>query len=131
MPLSERVHCVAPTFKMTERVEQRVCKQLWVRPEHSSAETARMTQKGHGCETLVTGSLFTATCPLMHHVSCGFLVKHQITRVTQPPYSPDLVPCAFWLFPKVKSPLKGKRFQAISEVQEDMTGQLMATGRTV
>ena len=27
------------------------------------------------------------------------LVKHQITQVTQPPYSPDLVPCTFWLFP--------------------------------
>ena len=40
----------------------------------------------------------------------SFLAKHKITQVTQPPYSPDLLPCHFWLFPKLKSPLKGKRF---------------------
>ena len=61
----------------------------------------------------------------------GFLAKHQITQVAQPPYSPDLVPCNFWLFPKLKSPLKGKRFQTISEIQENTMKQLMAIGRTV
>ena len=40
-----------------------------------------------------------------------FLVKHQITQVSQPPYSPDLAPCDFWLFPKLKSPLKGRHFR--------------------
>ena len=68
------------------------------------------------------------------HASClveSFLPKHQITQVTQPPYSPDLTPCNFWLFPKLESPLKGKRFQIISEIQENMMGQLMTTGRTV
>ena len=59
------------------------------------------------------------------------LAKHQITQVTQPPYSPDLAPCDFWLFPKLKSPLKGKRFQTIDEIRENTTGQLMAIGRTV
>ena len=67
----------------------------------------------------------------MHHILCSFFVKHQIIQVTQPPYSPDLVPCDFWLFPKLKSPLKGKSFQSINETQENMTGQLMETGRTV
>ena len=47
------------------------------------------------------------------------------------PYSPDLVPCAFWLFPKLKSPLKGKRFQTIDEIQDNTMGQLMVTQRTV
>ena len=61
----------------------------------------------------------------------GFLVKHQITQVTQPRYSPDLVPRDFWLFPKLKSPLKGKRFQTLSEIQGNMMGQLMVIGRTV
>ena len=49
----------------------------------------------------------------------------------QPSYSPDLVPSDFWLFPKLKSPLKWKRFQTIDEIQENMTGQLMAIERTV
>ena len=61
----------------------------------------------------------------------SFLTKHQMTHVTQPPYNPDLVPCDFWLFPKLKSPLKGKRFETIDEIQENTTGQLMVTGRTV
>ena len=60
-----------------------------------------------------------------------FLAKHQITQVTQPHYSPDWTPCDFWLFPKLKSPLKGKRFQTMEEIQENTTGQLMAIGRTV
>ena len=28
------------------------------------------------------------------------------------PYSPDLVPCDFWFFPKLKSPFKGKKISA-------------------
>ena len=68
----------------------------------------------------------------MHHVLyTTVLVKHQITQVTQRPCSPDLAPCDFWLFPKLKSPLKGKRFQAIDKIQETMMGQLMVIGRTV
>ena len=62
------------------------------------------------------------------HLVQSFFVKHQIILVTQPPYSPDLVPCDFWLFPKLKSPLKGKRFPSlsVSKIQENTTGQLMA-----
>ena len=74
----------------------------------------------------------------LHHdnapASClmqSFLAKHQITQVTQPLYSPDLAPCDFWLFPKLKSPLKGKRLQIVDEIQENTRGQMMANGRTV
>ena len=38
---------------------------------------------------------------------------------------PDLVPCDLWLFPKLKSPLKGNRFQTIDDIQENTMGQLM------
>ena len=65
------------------------------------------------------------------HLVQSCLAKHPITQVTQAPYSPDLVPCDFWLFPRLKSPLKGKRFQTTSESQENMMGQLMVIGRTV
>ena len=68
------------------------------------------------------------------HASClvqSLFVKHQITQVTQPPYSPDLGPWDFWLFPNLKSPLKGKRFQTVDEIQENMTGLLMVIGRIV
>ena len=45
MPLSEHVHCVAVTFKMTERVEQQICNRFCIKLEHSSLETIQMIQK--------------------------------------------------------------------------------------
>ena len=87
-----------------------------------------------GCSygQLVIGSFIMTTHPLMHqHLLQSFLVKHQITQVNESPYSRDLAPCDLWLFLKLKSPLEGKRFQTINEIQKNMTGQLMAIGRTV
>ena len=40
-----------------------------------------------------------------------------IKRVPQPPFSPDLVPCDFWLFPKVR----GCRYETIEEMKEAVT----------
>ena len=37
-----------------------------------------------------------------------------IKTVSQPPYSPDLAPCDFWLFPK----LRGCRYETIEEIKE-------------
>ena len=34
-----------------------------------------------------------------------------------PPYSPDLAPCDFFLFPKMKFKLKGRRFDTVEEIQ--------------
>ena len=86
-----------------------------------------------GCSygQLVMGSFITTICPLMHHVLCSFLAKHEMTQVTWPLSSPDLASCNFWLFPKLKLPLKGKRFQTVNEIQENVVGQLMAVGKTV
>ena len=48
----------------------------------------------------------------------SFQVKHHNTQVTQPCYSSYLVPCDFWLFPKLKSPSKEKRYQIVDEIQK-------------
>ena len=40
-----------------------------------------------------------------------------IKKVPQPPYSPDLAPCDFWLFPK----LRGCRYETIEEMKEAVT----------
>jgi transposase len=34
-----------------------------------------------------------------------------------PPYSPDLAPCDFYLFPKIKSVLKGTHFLSVEDVK--------------
>ena len=84
-----------------------------------------------GCSygQLVIGCSITTTHPLMNHVSCRVFLWNIKwfceTQVTQPFYSPDLVPCYFWSFPKLKSALKGKRFQTVDEIQENTTRQLM------
>ena len=55
-----------------------------------------------------------------------FFAKHHIIQVTQLPYSPDLAPCDFWLSPKLKSALKGKKsLHTVDEVRENTMGQLM------
>jgi len=46
-------------------------------------------------------------------------MKHEATVVPQPPYSPDLAPVDFFLFPKLKPSLKGRRFQALEEIEEN------------
>ena len=40
-----------------------------------------------------------------------------IKTVPQPRYSPDLAPCDFWLFPK----LRGCRYETIEEMKEAVT----------
>jgi len=48
-------------------------------------------------------------------------MKHETSVVPQPPYSPDLAPADFFLFPQLKSSLKGRRFQPIEEIEENWT----------
>jgi hypothetical protein len=54
------------------------------------------------------------------------MAKHSIPVVPHPPYSPDLAPCNFFFFLRLKSALKGKRFQDIVEIQLNTTWQLLA-----
>ena len=79
------------------------------------------------------GNRCLAASSQQHFRSCitshaEFLAKYQITQVNQPHYSQDLAPCDFWLFSKLKSPLKGKRLHTVDGIQENMTGQLMVMG---
>ena len=44
-----------------------------------------------------------------------------IKTVPHTPYSPDLAPCDFCLFPKLKEKLKGFRYGRIEEMKEAVT----------
>ena len=133
MLLSECVYCVAVASKVTEWVEQWIYIKFYITLEHSSMETIWMIQKA-----AAMGNWWLAASSWQHTRSC--ITYHVLGRVfsetsnppgDSAPHIPDLVPCDFWLFPKLKVPLKGKRFQTISEIQENMMEQLMVTGRTV
>jgi len=47
-----------------------------------------------------------------------------MTAASHPPYSPGLASCDFFLFPRMKRGLKGKRFQNVEEVREKPTEAL-------
>ncbi|UYV78738.1 hypothetical protein LAZ67_16002611 [Cordylochernes scorpioides] len=46
-----------------------------------------------------------------------FLAKNNTLMMPQPPYSPDLAPCDFFLFPKLKRPMKGRRYPTLDEIK--------------
>jgi hypothetical protein len=50
-----------------------------------------------------------------------FLANKNITVLQHPPYSPDHAPCDFYLFPKIKSVLKGTHFVSVEHVKTKMT----------
>ena len=57
---------------------------------------------------------------------CGYLAKHQTSVVPHPPYSPDLAPADFFLFPILKITLEGHRFLTIEEIKENAIRDLCA-----
>lgn len=64
---------------------------------------------------------------LLHHDNASsytssatraYLDQNKIHTVPHPPYSPDLAPCDFFLFPFVKKQLKGTRFSSVDTALE-------------
>jgi len=55
-----------------------------------------------------------------------FLAKKGIPVVPQPPYSPDLSPRDFFLFPKLKFHIKGCHFGTVENTVKAVTDQLKA-----
>ena len=51
-----------------------------------------------------------------------FLARRGIQVVSHPPYSPDLAPADFWLFPHVKSNIAGCRFDTFQDVKSAWEG---------
>ena len=52
------------------------------------------------------------------------LTQKNVTTLYQPPYSPDLSPPDYFLFPKLKMKLKGLHFVDVAEIQEAVTDEL-------
>ena len=55
-----------------------------------------------------------------------FLAENNSAVLEQPPYSPDLAPCDFFLFPKLKGVIKGTRFQDSKAITTAVTKELRA-----
>jgi [histone H3]-lysine36 N-dimethyltransferase SETMAR len=45
----------------------------------------------------------------------AFYAHNKVELTGHPPYSPDLAPCDFWLFPRIKAQLRGKYFSSAED----------------
>jgi len=59
-----------------------------------------------------------------------FLVNSNVAVLHHPPYSTDLAPADYFLFPKFKFPLKGRHFQTVEEIQCAVTRELNNISKT-
>jgi hypothetical protein len=80
----------------------------------------------------------TGASPLVLHDSArchvarpvqDLLAQWQWETVEHPPYSLDMSPCDFDLFPKMKEPLRGKRFRSVEEVMQAVGWSLATINR--
>ena len=55
---------------------------------------------------------------------CQFFAERNIATLVHSPYSPNLAPCDFFLFPKIKSVLKGTHFSDIDSIKKAVTTEL-------
>jgi len=55
-----------------------------------------------------------------------FLAQKQVCVLHHPPYSPVLSPCDYFLFPKLKLPLKGRLFEDVQDIPAAVTSSLWA-----
>ncbi|UYV65939.1 hypothetical protein LAZ67_3005932 [Cordylochernes scorpioides] len=58
------------------------------------------------------------------HVVLQFLAKHSTIQIPYPPYSPDLAPNDFFLYPKLKMKLKGRKFDKVDMIQAESKATL-------
>ena len=58
------------------------------------------------------------------HAIREFLAKKNIPVIPPPPYSTDLAPCDFYLFPKLKSKLNGHHSGTMENIQKIVTDEL-------
>lgn len=67
--------------------------------------------------------------PHLARTVVDFLNARGIATVPHPPYSPDLAPCDFWLFPELKIPLRGRKFTNNHEVIKAVEARCKELGK--
>ena len=113
-----------------EWVEQQICIKFCVKLEHSSKETIWMIQKAVALGTwwLAASSRSCAGSPLMSQAECfGVTSNHPGDSDSLQPWYSTLRLLAF---PKTKITFERGEFETVDDMQKNMTGQLMAIGRT-
>ena len=63
-------------------------------------------------------------------VTTTFLSEQGIQVLDHPPYSPDLAPCDFWLFPVLKEKLAGRKFDRVQDLAKAVRSELSGLPKT-
>ena len=105
-----------------QTVNQAFYKDILERLRKRSSESERTLQ--------TTGCYTTTTRHLTLRLKFGNLFRKKIPVIAHPPYSPDLAPCDFYLFPKFKLKLKCHRFGSIEQIKKTVTDNLNARKMT-
>jgi histone-lysine N-methyltransferase SETMAR len=76
-------------------------------------------QKDQKFGATTTGSFIMTTCRATCPWKPQFVTNNNLVIIPHPPYSLDLVPSDFALFPKLKIKLKGWHFEIVSDIQRE------------
>jgi hypothetical protein len=91
-----------------------------------------VSRKSLNFDTTTGGfSIITMLKFISGSLSSSFWPKNLLLKRNIDPFSPDLAPNDFWLFPKIKSALNGIRFQDIEDIKkksDDITESYSTTG---
>ena len=102
-----------------QTVNQHVYKEILRRLLHSVCEKRRELWQDNAW------LLHQDNAPAHNALSiCQFLAKKNVTVLDHPPYSPDLAPCDFFLFPKFKEVIKGVCFLDMEATKKTVTMEL-------
>lgn len=61
------------------------------------------------------------------NLTLDYFHRVQMDLFSHPPYSPDLTPCDFWLFPTMKKQIRGHRFQNLDDLRTAVLRILRST----
>ncbi|GFV49052.1 uncharacterized protein TNCV_5065361 [Trichonephila clavipes] len=82
---------------------------------------------GKDWKTTTTPETLRPARPINTHTAfhvVEYLAQHNVETLPHPPHSPDLAPPDFFLFPRIKSTLKGKHQGSVEAVQQAVTSEL-------
>ena len=111
--------CTRSLYLQDRQLIKPSTKMSWNDFENGPSESERTVQT-IGCCTTITRQLHTALSIR------EFLAKRNIPVLPLRPYSPDLAPCDFYLFTKLRSKLKGYHFGTMENIQKVVTDELHA-----
>ena len=127
---SQRKHTKSPRLKKARQVRSNVLpqgrtvnKEYYLEVMRRLRETIRKKRP----------ELWKNNSWLLHHDNApahssllvrNILAKNNTVIMPQPPHSPDLASCDFFLFLRLKRPMKGRRFSTIEEIKTELLREL-------